>query len=59
MIPRIWNGMDIQAIGGIFMEQFQRRMADRGFAPGAFYFSKDEANLMMADVPSTPDERLR
>jgi hypothetical protein len=60
-IPTIGNGMDVQAIAGILMKQFQRGIADHGFAPGAldFHLDKDELNRLLADIPSDPDERLR
>ncbi len=51
--------MDVQAIAGIFMEQFQRRIADHGFAPTAWNFDKDEMNRLLAGIPDQPDERLR
>ena len=58
-IPTIGNGMDVQAIAGIFMKQFQRRIADHGFAPTALNFDKDELTQMLAGIPDQPDEKLR
>jgi len=58
-IPTIGNGMDVQAIVGILMQQLQPRMADRGFTSGPFDFETDEVNRLLAGIPSDPDERLR
>ncbi len=51
--------MDVQAITGILMKQFQRQIADHGFTPGGLAFDKDEMNRLLAGIPPGPDERLR
>ena len=58
-IPAIANGMDVQAIVGVFMNQFQRGIADHGFTPTAWNFDEDVMNRLLAGIPDQPDERLR
>lgn len=58
-IPTIGNGMDVQALAGIFMKQFQRQIADHGFTSDGFNFDGDEMNRLLAGIPDQPDEKLR
>ena len=58
-IPTIANGMDVQAITGAFITQFQARVASHGFSPTAFDFDKDEMNRLLAELPYESDEKLR
>lgn len=58
-IPAIANGMDVQAIVGIYWEQLQRWIANGGSAPGAIEIDSDETNQRLAAIPTVPDERLR
>ena len=50
-IPAIANGMDIQAITGMFMKQFQRRIAEYGHTATALDFDTDEMNRLLAEYP--------
>lgn len=51
--------MDVQALLQILMNQFQRRIADRGLTSAALDADKDETNRLLAGIPDHPDERLR
>jgi hypothetical protein len=51
--------MDVQAIAGIIMKQFQRGIADHGFTSTPWNFDNDEMNRLLAGIPDQPDERLR
>jgi hypothetical protein len=58
-IPEIANGMDVRAIIGVFMGEFQRQLADQDHFSGGLKFEMDELNRLIADVPDEPDEKLR
>ncbi|HSS43589.1 MAG TPA: hypothetical protein VLK37_13690 [Solirubrobacterales bacterium] len=59
-IPAIANGMDVHAIIGVVMKDFQARTASHGFSfAAASDFDKDEMTRLLAELPSEPDERLR
>ena len=57
-IPTIGNGMDVHALVGVLMTQFQARLATDGFG-APFDFDSDEINRRLAELPSEPDEKLR
>jgi len=58
-IPAIANGMDVQALVGVFMTQFQAQVASHGSNAAAFDFDRDEMNRLLAELPDEPAERLR
>ena len=59
-MPEIANGMDVQAIAEVLIEQLQSRIAAHGLRAGTtFDIDKDEVNPLLAKLPSQPDEKLR
>jgi hypothetical protein len=59
-IPTVANGYDVQAIGGLIMTEFQKRIANRGSnLEVPLDFDHDEINRRLAQLPSEPDEKLR
>ena len=58
-IPTIANGMDLQAIAQIYMNQSLRGIADHGLTPTTLNFDEDEMNRLFAGIPDQPDEKLR
>ncbi len=58
-IPTIGNGMDVQALVGVLMKDFQQRVAIHGFGEAAFDVDHDEMNRLLAELPHAPDEKLQ
>jgi hypothetical protein len=58
-IPTITNGMDVQSIVGVLMEQLWSSLGDRDLTNGMPEPDKDEMNRRLAQLPSDPDEKLR
>jgi hypothetical protein len=59
-IPTIVNGMDVQSIVGVLMQQFLSRSGDHGLdASMTFDVDKAEVNRRLAKLPSELDEKLR
>jgi hypothetical protein len=53
--------MDVQALAGVLLKQFQSRSADQGFDASLTTSEEDvaELNRLLAKLPSQPDEQLR
>lgn len=59
-IPTITNGMDVRSVAGVLLKQMGWVS---GGVPPTFpsptTFNKDEMDRLLANLPSTPDEKLR
>jgi len=53
------NGMDVHAIAGVLMKQFQDRLAQGARGVAAVEVDGDEVNRLFARLPEEPDEKLR
>jgi hypothetical protein len=57
-IPTISNGMDIQSIAGMLLQQLGGNLAT-GVQGTPFDIHAEKMNRRLAELPSDPDETLR
>jgi|SRR5579859_1090409 len=58
-IPTIGNGMDVSAVGGIFMDQLHSKLTSESWPPANFDLDLEEIGRRLGALPDTPDEKLR